>query len=324
MKMWLKSLNLFLVLIFLTGCFQTEEDLSTQEAYFISGKSEYILNAKQKIEMNERTGDEVVEEPEKPENPEDPEDPTTEEPEEPEDPVDEEPNDLITEDPETPDNKEPSDNYTDQQKADENFTGVESETGLYIVSNPDSLHVYVNKNRRLPEGYAPKNLVEPNVSQLKPEGDVRRLLVKVAADALEDLFSAANEEGIALAAVSGYRTNQLQSTIFQGHVSNRGLDHAIRFSARPGTSEHETGLAMDVSAASVAFALSQSFSETSEGTWLAENAAEFGFTIRYPKGKESITGYAYEPWHLRYVGKELADHLYETSLTLEEYFGYHY
>ena len=211
-----------------------------------------------------------------------------------------------------------------QEEVSKNVSGVEAETGLFIVDNPTSYQVYINKNRRLPEGYTPLDLVEPKVSHLAARGDDRRLLRVEPASKLEELFEAAQEEGIDLVAVSGYRSHQRQATIYQSHVARNGQEYADRFSARPGTSEHETGLTIDVSAASVAFALEQAFRDTTEGSWLAENAHLYGFIIRYPEGKEAITGYAYEPWHLRYVGEELAQHLYEEELTLEEYFGYHY
>lgn len=210
------------------------------------------------------------------------------------------------------------------QDMEKNISGVESETELFIVSNPESIEVYVNKNRRLPEGYTPDDLVEPDILHLSPGGDDRRLLREEAASALEDLFQASDEKGLNLVAVSGYRSNQRQTTIYQSSVANNGQEYADQFSARPGTSEHETGLAIDVSTSVIAFALEDAFQQTEEGSWLEDHAHHYGFIIRYPEGKEEITGYAYEPWHLRYVGEELADHLYHESLTLEEYFGYHY
>nr|WP_253288893.1 M15 family metallopeptidase [Amphibacillus sp. MSJ-3] len=218
----------------------------------------------------------------------------------------------------------PSIQITNQQDMNKNISGVEPETELFIISNPESMQVYVNKNRRLPEGYAPDDLVEPDISHLSPEGDDRRLLREEAARALEELFAAADQHGLNLVGVSGYRSNQRQTTIYQSSVANNGQEHADKFSARPGTSEHETGLAIDVSTSVIAFALEQTFQQTDEGSWLEENAHQYGFIIRYPEGKEDITGYSYEPWHIRYVGKELANHLYHESLTLEEYFGYHY
>ncbi|HHU20460.1 MAG TPA: M15 family metallopeptidase [Bacilli bacterium] len=198
---------------------------------------------------------------------------------------------------------------SEQEKSATNISAIDEETGLYIVSNPNSIQVYVNKNRRLPVGHVPSDLVEPDVPHTKPKGDERRQLRVEAATALEDLFSAAlEEEGLELAAISGYRSNSMQASIYQGHVKRSGQDFANRYSARPGTSEHETGLTMDVSAAVVGFALEEAFKGTAEGTWISDHAHLHGFIVRYPEGKEHITGYGYEPWHLRYVGQELAEH----------------
>ncbi|SDC62669.1 D-Ala-D-Ala carboxypeptidase. Metallo peptidase. MEROPS family M15B [Pelagirhabdus alkalitolerans] len=210
------------------------------------------------------------------------------------------------------------------EDVDKNVAEYDEENELYVVSNPDEVDVYVNKKRRLPEGYEPDDLVAPDVEHLSPEGDNRRLLREEAADALEDLFSEALDAGHNLIAVSGYRSEDRQRTLYNSYVEQHGQEEADRFSARPGTSEHQTGLAMDISAASVSFGLEEAFSGTNEGEWVKDNAHHFGYVIRYPEGKTDITGYVYEPWHLRYVGEELATHLYTESLTLEEYFGYHY
>ncbi|MCZ0702056.1 LAS superfamily LD-carboxypeptidase LdcB [Natronobacillus azotifigens] len=207
---------------------------------------------------------------------------------------------------------------------DEHIAEIDEETDTVVVSNPDSIEVMVNKQRRLPEGYEPTDLVDPNVSHAVGQGDPRRLMRAEAAEALESLFAHAESEGLELVAVSGYRSYDRQKVIYENNVAARGQEHADQFSARPGTSEHQTGLAMDISAASVALALDQAFEQTSEGSWVAEHAHLHGFILRYPDGKTDITGYAYEPWHFRYVGEELATEIYEKDLTLEEYFGYGY
>lgn len=141
--------------------------------------------------------------------------------------------------------------------------------------------------------------------------------------ALEDLFRALKEEeGLTLYAVSGYRSYTLQYEIYGGHLARgREINETNLYSAAPGKSEHQTGLAMDVSCKSLGYRLVESFANTPEGTWLRENCWRFGFILRYQKGKEHITGYAYEPWHLRYVGVPLAYYLYTNNLTLEEYYG---
>ncbi|PXW93059.1 D-Ala-D-Ala carboxypeptidase [Streptohalobacillus salinus] len=203
--------------------------------------------------------------------------------------------------------------------------GIDPETGLYIVDNPDSIMVYVNKMRELPEGYAPPDLTEADVLYYAPVGDNRRLMREEAATALEKMFQTADQEGYTLVAVSGYRTYDRQRVIYESNVANNGQAHADRYSAKPGTSEHQTGLAMDVSVqGNDAVLLEQGFGGTDAGMWVKENAHRFGFIVRYPEGKTAITGYSYEPWHLRYVGNEIAEDIYNRGITLEEYFGFHY
>ncbi|WLR49548.1 M15 family metallopeptidase [Halobacillus litoralis] len=124
-----------------------------------------------------------------------------------------------------------------------------------------------------------------------------------------------------LVAASGYRSYDRQKRIYDRNVEVYGKEETDTFSAQPGTSEHQTGLAMDVTSAQVAFKLEQSFGETSEGEWLADHAHEYGFIIRYREGAKDITGYMYEPWHLRYVGKEISSDVHEQAVTLEEFFG---
>jgi hypothetical protein len=144
-------------------------------------------------------------------------------------------------------------------------------------------------------------------------GEIRR-----AAQALEQLFARAAAEGIELAGVSAYRSYPRQATIFRENWE-QDPEEANRSSARPGESEHQTGLAIDVSSPSVNYVLTQAFGETEEGRWLAQNAADFGFILRYPQGKEDITGYLYEPWHIRYVGRPAAEAIAQSGLTLEEF-----
>jgi D-alanyl-D-alanine carboxypeptidase len=114
---------------------------------------------------------------------------------------------------------------------------------------------------------------------------------------------------------SGFRSYAYQQNLYNRYVARDGKAEADRYSARPGHSEHQTGLAMDVNS------VGQSFAYTSEGKWLAAHAHEYGFIIRYPKGKEDITGYMYEPWHIRYVGVEIAKEITEAGITFEEYMG---
>ncbi|MBU7595782.1 M15 family metallopeptidase [Metabacillus halosaccharovorans] len=190
-----------------------------------------------------------------------------------------------------------------------------------IIQNPSNILVMVNKEFSLPENYKPLNLVSPNITFSFSEMEIeKRYLREEAATALEALFKRAKNEGVELIAISGYRSFIRQESIFNMEKIENGEAVARQVVAFPGQSEHQTGLAIDVSSKSSNFELSEKFGETKEGKWLKENAHKEGFIIRYPKKKESITGYKYEPWHLRYVGKEHANTIYKHNLTLEEFF----
>lgn len=188
--------------------------------------------------------------------------------------------------------------------------------------DPSSITVFVNQEHTLPKDYVPKNLVTVNVYFHLTTYDDRTLMRPEAAEALENLFAAAKDSGYELSGVSGYRSYSRQYQIFTNNILTKGKAHTLKYSAVPGASEHQTGLAIDISCKSLHYDLSESFSETPEGIWVAENAYKYGYIIRYPKDKADITGYAYEPWHIRYVGKRLAKYLYENDLTLEEYYHY--
>ncbi|PHE64450.1 peptidase M15 [Bacillus toyonensis] len=196
---------------------------------------------------------------------------------------------------------------------------VKSTTQTKIdYKTPSSMQVLVNKENGLPNQYEPSDLVVPNVS-FGFEGVVEKSYMrKEASNALEQLFKLANKEGIYLNAISGYRSESRQTKLYKSNVRKDGKTHTDQFSAKPGFSEHQTGLVMDVSSKSFDNQLEQSFEHTKEGKWLANNAHKTGFIIRYPKGKEDITGYEYEPWHIRYVGN-IAEDIYNRGITLEEY-----
>ncbi|MCU9613613.1 M15 family metallopeptidase [Caldibacillus lycopersici] len=201
------------------------------------------------------------------------------------------------------------------------FNEVEEVNGQAVIKNVENLLVLVNKEIMLPSDYIPSDLVRPNVAFSFGDQDIEKSYMKqVAADALEAMFAQAKAEGVNLFAVSGYRSYARQDQVFQAEVAAKGEEKAMEAVAVPGQSEHQTGLAMDISGASVDYLLTESFEDTAEGKWLAENAHKFGFILRYPKGKESITGYKYEPWHFRYVGEEMATIIYEHDWTLEEFF----
>lgn len=182
----------------------------------------------------------------------------------------------------------------------------------------DNAWVLIDKEHGLAEDFVPEDLVTIKVPTVNQMAEVNQM-TDVASDHLTQLFDAAKRAGHDLYATSGYRSYQTQEQLYNNYVAQHGQAEADKFSAQPGHSEHQTGLAMDITSATVNHDLSQSFGETEEGQWLAENAHRFGFTMSYPEGKEHITGYMYEPWHFRFVGNELAELLYERNLTYGEY-----
>lgn len=201
------------------------------------------------------------------------------------------------------------------------FNHVKKVDGKNVIQNPANILALVNKNYSLPDYYIPKDLTRPKVSF--SFGDLsleKALLRKEAADALEKMFADAKSNGIELYAVSGYRSYSRQKAVFNAEVSSIGEKKAEEAVAIPGSSEHQTGLAMDISSKTTNFNLTEGFADTAEGKWLAENAYRYGFILRYPKGKEAITVYEFEPWHFRYVGKRAAKIIYQHHWTLEEFF----
>ena len=178
------------------------------------------------------------------------------------------------------------------------------------VFDSNSITVCVNKERNLSSDYEPQDLVLPNI-RMAVSSD-KLYMRSEAATALEKLFNAAEEDGIYLYGVSGYRSYYYQESIYNPYSG---------YSAPPGASEHQLGLAMDVNAGYYGSNLVTEFGYTEEGIWVEENAHKYGFIVRYLPGKEHITGYYYEPWHIRYVGVELATELKNKGITLEEYYG---
>lgn len=201
-----------------------------------------------------------------------------------------------------------------------NRTIATNDNGIAVVTNADSTLVLANKQRNLPSDYEPRDLVIPNVAFSFAGDSPKKKLRKEAAAALESLFGAAKKDKIDLKVVSGYRSFAMQKSLFAYYASKLSEAEAARFSARPGQSEHQTGLSLDVSSASVGYGLEERYGETKEGKWLVAHTAEHGFIIRYPKSKEKVTGYIYEPWHIRYVGMDVAKQVMDKGITLEEFF----
>ncbi len=177
----------------------------------------------------------------------------------------------------------------------------------------------INRENPLPENFVPEDLVSCEFPFLAAGSEEKRLLCSAAAESARRLIEYGKSFGCHLAGISGYRSYARQQEIYETRLREAGPEHVSRFLAPPGASEHQSGLALDVSCPSVHMELDENFAETREGRWLAAYAPMFGFILRYPRGKEHITGYAWEPWHIRYVSKSLALYLALTGLTLEEY-----
>ena len=187
------------------------------------------------------------------------------------------------------------------------------------INAPSSMTVVVNKHRPLSQqDYVPANLVLPlgipNAAGTPLRAD--------AAQALEAMAADAQKSGISIVMASGYRSYETQIATYNSYVRSYGQAEADTTSARPGFSEHQTGLAADLSAVGSGCTIADCFETTAPGQWLAANSWRFGYILRYPKGAQAITGYNFEPWHFRYVGLVVASQMHEKGInTLEEYFG---
>jgi D-alanyl-D-alanine carboxypeptidase len=176
-----------------------------------------------------------------------------------------------------------------------------------IVPSQESIKSYmvngilvVNKKHPLPSNFAPGES-------------------KVARSEFERMKKNAKVQRVFLTSISTYRSFDYQKNLYTNYVKKFGQKEADRFSAKPGYSEHQTGLAFDIGGSNRSLWLDDKFGSEKEGQWLAKNAYKYGYILRYPNGKESITGYEYEPWHFRYVGLEKAKKVFASGKTLEEY-----
>ncbi len=186
-----------------------------------------------------------------------------------------------------------------------------------------SLWVVVSKDHPLADvSYAPASIsrlsIALNTSKSADELSLRSDIVPM----VEALFTAAKAAGYDIMLASGYRSYTLQKTYYDNYVRVSGETEANKFSAKPGQSEHQTGLAFDISLTNRSCYLETCFADTDAAKWLAAHAFEYGFVLRYPADKTDVTKYQYEPWHFRYVGKDLARALHDSGLTLDEAYGY--
>ena len=187
-----------------------------------------------------------------------------------------------------------------------------------LTYDDGDLMVLVNKYHGVARDYKPENMVEVDLSMAAWDGIY---IKREAYDAYTEMFNDAAEQGYTLCVCSGYRTYDYQQELFESNLADHGEEYTYMFSAYPGRSEHHTGLAIDITSPSMDWALSQEFADYPEGQWLDEHCQDYGFILRYPEGKEDITGYGYEPWHFRYVGKDAAKEIMSKGITFEEYLG---
>ncbi|MCH5273948.1 MAG: D-alanyl-D-alanine carboxypeptidase family protein [Lachnospiraceae bacterium] len=189
-----------------------------------------------------------------------------------------------------------------------------------LNTNTSTYTLLVNKEYTLSSSYIPY-MVEPNVEIYHQGINERRYLQPAAATALEELFAAAQDDGYYLVLRCGFRSYKLQKQIYSSYLKNYGYYEVSRYHALPGTSEHQTGLAVDLCCEATGYENNFSILNTPEYAWLLKNCYKYGWILRYPENKTDITGYGFEPWHFRYVGVELATYLTELGITLEEYYG---
>ncbi len=176
-----------------------------------------------------------------------------------------------------------------------------------------SLTMLVNKYHQLGEDYEPKDLMK---IQEKYAVDDEQFMIKEAVIAFEEMAAEAEKEGYSILANSAYRSYQDQQDTYDLYLNTYGQKYVDNYVAVPGYSEHQTGLALDVASGN-----SKIFADSKEYNWMLENSYKFGFVMRYPKSEEQVTGYKYESWHYRYLGKELAKKVYDSELTYDEYYA---
>lgn len=209
--------------------------------------------------------------------------------------------------PNIPSNPEPSNPEPDTPRTSKGFK-IEEKDGVTYVDG----YLLVNKTYPLPQNYVPTNTHVEVTSD-----NCKECINEEAYTAYKNMRADAGKENLSLWIASGYRSYKYQNGLYNMYVNNSGKAAADTYSARPGHSEHQSGYAFDLNS------VNDSFANTKEGKWVAENCQKYGFIIRYPKGKDNETGYKYESWHLRYVGTELATILYNGGdwITMEDYFG---
>lgn len=179
--------------------------------------------------------------------------------------------------------------------------------------NLNTNYILVNKYNSLSKDYEPDNL--KSIDKKYSIDGMR--MVNYAKEAFEEMSKDALKEKMHIIAMSTYRSYNYQVNLFNKYAKKDGLEAANTYSAKAGFSEHQTGLAVDVYNGTVNYT---SFEKTKEFNWMTENAYKYGFILRFPKDKENETGYKYESWHYRYVGKEIAEYIHNEKISFEEYY----
>lgn len=179
------------------------------------------------------------------------------------------------------------------------------------IDSDASINKVVNKERLVLDTYVPELTEVEGGKQLRPE----------AAQAYNEMVEAAKAEGVNFVVISAYRSYKEQRSLWFTYEEKYGRKYANRMDATPGASEHQLGLALDLGSSDGKCKLYECFKNTATGKWLYDNAYKYGFILRYPEGKESITGVMYTPWHYRYIGKDEAKKVFDSGQTLEEFYG---
>ena len=195
-----------------------------------------------------------------------------------------------------------------------------SRAELLKADGNNGLFILINKQNAVEDWYTPADLVPIESYYAIDRSAECRYMRSEAASAFLNLAADAEAAGLDIVMTTAYRSYDYQTTLWNQNVARYGSEEeANMISAKPGQSEHQSGLAVDISTESIGYKLLESFKDTPEGQWIAEHAHEYGFILRYLDGKSDITGYVYEPWHIRYVGKTAAAEIHDSGITLEEY-----
>ena len=205
------------------------------------------------------------------------------------------------------------------------MTNVKAIYPYYTETTPTDMEkgygILVNKYNNLSEDYVPDDLVSVDWKYRLGSQSDKKQIRKDVYDAYLEMWNAAQEDGIYLLVLSGFRTYQNQVDTYNGYKNEKGEAYADSIAARPGFSEHQTGLSLDIY--SKECTTQSQFKDSKSFEWLKNNSYKYGFIIRYPEGKDKITGYGAESWHYRYLGKDLATKVYESGLTYDEYYAFY-